>query len=321
MIIFSISIFIISCFILLFAGRILIEALMRIARFLEWREFVLSFFVIAFASSIPNLFVGIISAIHKAPLLSFGDVLGGNVIDMTIAIAIPVLISKGIAVESRTAQRTCIFTMLCSVLPLILILDGILSRGDGILLILTFFLYCGWLFSKKERFKLEYNDNISHPIKGLKMFFSDVVRIFFGIIMLLIAAEGIVRGGSSLANILNLPISLISILIIGPGNALPELYFAFVSAKKGQSWMVLGDLMGAVIIPATLVLGIVSLICPIVIFDFSPFLIASIFLFISSFFFFWTIRSGKEITKKEGIILLFLFILFLFFELYFKLIA
>jgi len=65
---------------LTFSGRWLVDAISKIAKFLGWKEFVVAFFLMAFSVSISNFFVGIISALNKIPELSFGDVIGGNVI-------------------------------------------------------------------------------------------------------------------------------------------------------------------------------------------------------------------------------------------------
>lgn len=299
---------------LFWSGSFLVGALMRMARFLGWREFVVAFFIIAFAATIPNLFVGISSALHKIPQLSFGDVVGGNVIDLTLAVAIAALIAKGLPAESRTVQITSIFTIFIAILPLLLILDGVLGRGDGIILILGFLFYLFWLFSKKERFTMVYDTNKIPIVTEFKVFIKDLGKVILGIILLLVAAEGIVRAASFFAESLNLSLALIGILIVGLGNALPETYFAIASARKGQTWMILGDLMGAVIVPATLVLGIVALIHPIVITDFSPFAIARFFLIISAIFFLFFVRTDRKITKKEALFLLGLYILFVLVE-------
>ena len=309
-----ILIFIACCILLYFSGEWVIGGLIRMARFLGWREFVVAFFMIAFAASIPNLFVGISSALHKIPQLSFGEVVGGNVIDLTLAVALAALIAKGLPAESRVVQTSSIFTIAIAVLPLLLILDGLLGRGDGIILILAFFFYLFWLFSKKERFTKIYNTPKIPILKEFKIFIKDLGRVILGIMILLLAAEGIVRSVSFIAQSLNLSIALIGILIVGLGNALPETYFAIASARKGQTWMILGNLMGSVIVPATLVLGIVALICPIEILDFSPFAIARFFLIISALFFLFFVRTGKKITKKEALFLLGIYITFVIVE-------
>lgn len=124
------------------------------------------------------------------------------------------------------------------------------------------------------------------------------------------AANGIVKSASFFAEGFGFSIGLLGILIVGLGNALPETYFAIVSARRGETGMILGDLMGSVIIPTTLVLGLVALIEPIVIPNFSPFAVARAFVVISSVFFFLFVRSGRKISEKEGIFLVILYIAF-----------
>lgn len=312
-----ILIFIISVLLLFWAGTFIIDSLMRIAKFLRWKEFVVAFFVIAIASSIPNFFVGISSALHGIPQLSFGDVVGGNIVDLTVAVALVVLITKGLPTTSNLVQVSSLFTILIAILPILLILDGTLGRVDGILLIGFFFFYVFWLFSKKERFIKVYDGQKFPIVKELKTFFKDVGRVAIGIILLLLGAEGIVRSASFFAISLNLSLPIIGVLIVGTGNALPEIYFAIASARKGQTRMILGNLMGSVIIAATLVLGTVALIHPIEISDFSPFAIARLFLVISAIFFFFFVRTGRKITRKEALFLLLIYFAFLVSEIFF----
>jgi cation:H+ antiporter len=308
-------IFIVSCFLILWAGRLLVISLVRITRFLEWREFVVAFFVMAFVGAIPNLFVGISSALHGIPQLSFGDIVGGNVIDLTLAIAISTLFVKEIPAKSRTVQTTSIFTISIAILPMLLILDGILGRGDGLLLIGAFGFYLAWLFSKKERFTRVFDSYKVPILKEFKVFLRDLGKGILAIILLFGAAEGVVSTASFLAERLNLSIVTVGILIVSLGNSLPETFFAIASARSGQTWMILGDLMGSVIIPSTLVLGIVALIFPIKIINFPPFVIARIFLILSALIFLFFIRTEAKITKKEAVYLLSLYVLFVACEL------
>ena len=302
--------FLVSCLILSFAAKLLISSLTKIAVFLGWREFVVAFFVMAFAGSIPNLFLGFSSILHGIPELSFADVIGGNIVDLTIAISLVTFLGRKLPAKSRMVQSSSLFTVCAALLPLLLISDGVLSREDGILLIGIFVFYVLWLFSKKERFTKIYNGRKISAVKGFKIFIKDLAKVILGLILLLLAAEGIIRTAIFLAEKLNLSLGLIGILVVALGNSLPEIYFAITSAQSDQNWMVLGDLMGAVIVPSTLVLGIVALIYPIKITNFAPFNIARFFLIISSLFFLYFIKTEREITKKEGSILLLVYILF-----------
>jgi cation:H+ antiporter len=131
-----------------------------------------------------------------------------------------------------------------------------------------------------------------------------------------LAAKGMVSSATFFANYFNFPIALIGILIVGLGNSLPEAFFSIQAARKGHDWMALGDLMGGVVVTATLVLGIVALICPIKITDFSAIAIGRAFLIIAAIFFFIFLRTDKKITRKEALILLGIYILFVLVEIF-----
>lgn len=319
MVIFYIGLFLLSCGLFYIAGKLVVDGLLRIAKFLGWREFVVAFFVMASAASLPNLIVGLSAALRGIPELSFGDVSGNNLAALTIAVAIAVLLSKGaVPAESRTIRTSAFFVTAAALLPMILILDGTLSRLDGIALIALFAIYISWLFSKKERFTKAYAGRKENPVNGFKHFLKDLVKVIFGLIIFVAGAQGVVISAQVFASSFNMSIVLVGILITGLGSTLPEIYFDGVSALKGQSWMILGDLMGAIIIPSTLVLGIVTLISPMHFSNFSSLALVRIFIVIAALSFPFFIRSGKSISKKEALFLLCIYIIFLLSEIFLK---
>ncbi len=306
-------IFIISFFVLAYASSWLVDSLDKLARFLKWKEFVVAFFTMALAATLSNFSVGISSALHGISELSLSEIMGGNIINLTLTVALVVLISKGgLILSSRTVQGSAYFVLLITVLPLLLIADMELSRNDGLILILAFVVYVFWLFSKDDRFTQHYSDN--GPIGG-KEVFKSLFRLIISGALLIGAAEGIVRSIGEFSEFFGAPISLLGILVVSLGNALPEMFFAIQAARKKNNWMVIGTLMGAIIFPATLVLGTVALIRPIEISDFSPFFIGRFFLFISALVFLIFIKTERTITRKEAIFLLTLYLLFIFIEL------
>ena len=132
--------------------------------------------------------------------------------------------------------------------------------------------------------------------------------------MLLLSGQGIVKSAVFFSDYFHFPLALIGILVVGLGTALPELSFTLQAARKSQDWMIVGNVMGSVIMTATLVLGTVALISPIIIPDFSPFAIGRIFLIIAAVFFLIFIRTGHKITRKEAVFLLGIYILFVLVE-------
>ena len=306
------------CFLLFLSAELLIGAMSRISKYLGLKEFVVAFFVMAVAGSLPNLFVDVSAALRGMPELAFGEVVGGNVFDLTVTAALAVLFSKnGIAARGGMIQTSAIFTIVSTVLPLVLIIDGNLSRIDGAILIAFFVFYMIWLFSKKERFSKVYDgrENLP-PLQAFKVFIVDLGKVVLGTAFLIFTSNLIVWTVGDISGQFGLPVALIGVLIVGIGNSLPELYFTISSARKGETNMIFGDLMGAVIIPATLVLGIVALINPFTISDFSIYALARAAMFVSALLFLVFIRTDRRITKKEGSGLLAVYLIWLLSEIF-----
>lgn len=271
----------------------------------------MAFFAISFGASLPDLFVGITSALHGIPELSFGDVISGNVIDLTLAVALAILISRSsLQADSKLVRKSALFTTIIAVLPLFLILDGVLSKGDGLVLIMSFIIYIVWVFLRGERFHKIYD---GEQIR-LRDFFYDLGVVILSLGVIIISSQGIVKSALYVGKSLNMPLILVGILIVALGNALPETYFAVVSARKEQNWMVLGDLMGSIISCATMVLGITALIHPIRIVNLPAVAIARFFLILAAVFFLIFTLTGKRISRREAAFLLLFYLVFIAIE-------
>ncbi len=317
MVITYIALLLLCCLAIYVAGGWVTDGLTRIAKFLGWKEFVVAFMVMAVAGSLPNLFLGILAAINGVPELSFGDVVGGNVVDMTFVIALAALFAKnGVPAKGRVVQTSSLFTAGAAILPLVLFLDGNISRPDGVVLIVFFLVYVIWLFSKKERFTKVYNHYKVPLRQRFRVFMADLVRILAGVAVIIGVAQTVIYVAETMSRELELPLAFVGIIILGLGNSIPELYFGVASARKGETRMILGDLMGAVIIPATFVLGVVVLIRPIIIADFSMFVMARYFLLVATLFFYVFVRTDQKITKREAVFLLAIYVTFLIVEIF-----
>jgi cation:H+ antiporter len=317
--IYYIFIFLLSCFGFYVSGELIVKSLIRIAKALGWKEFVVSFLIMSLVGSLPNLFIGITSALYKTPQLSFGDVIGGNVVDLTFSVALAALFSKnGIPAKSKTIQQTIFFTLFSAALPVFLAWDGVLSRIDGIILVSVYVFYLIWLFSSKERF-VKICDEADKQKKKIALSFVSLLKIILALVIFIVASNGIVNAANYFAIALNVPLVMIGLFIVGLGNCFPEIFFAISSARKGNDWMILGDLIGCIVVPATLVLGIVAIIYPIDLTGCMKSLeVARIFLVISLVFFFWFAKQDQSINKKEAAALLLIYILFIIAEIFIR---
>ena len=310
----DILVFLASCAALAFAGNLLVGSLSRISDFLGWKEFTVSFFVMSAATALPEFFVGVSSALRGVPELSFGNIIGQSIIHFTLAVAICAILVKSFTVESSTVRTTAWFSGIMAILPIALIADGQLSRADGVVLVVSFVIYSAWLFSKRKKFTSEYNPDGKEDKPTLSKFVSlmkDVGVFIVGAIIIILAAQGIVSSTMSFAITLGLPLVVVGALIVGAGTALPEIYFSATSARKNHAGLMLGNLLGSTAVSVSMVLGVVSIIDPIVVPDMSPYIISRVFLIAAVAFFILFMSTGRQITRREGILLLILYIAFI----------
>jgi cation:H+ antiporter len=317
MVILNFLVFAICSLILVFASKKIIDSLLKIGVFLKWKEFVVTFLIVSLSVSLPNFLVGITSAIKKVPELSFGDVIGGNIVAMTLMLALATLLSRGgLSLPSKTVQGSVIFAVFIGILPVILSGDGKLSRAEGIFLIFTFLFYVFWLFSEKERFLKDYQ--IQKNELNFHTFFNNLLLLFFLLLISIFSANGIVKSVLFFGEKFQIPNILTGILLLSLGNNLPELFFLIEAARKNQDWVIMGDLVGGIIVTSTLVLGTVSLISPISISNSSFAFVVGIFLIFCALLFWRVVRSGKKVTKNEALVLLFTYLIFITIELFLK---
>ncbi|MEK6922922.1 MAG: sodium:calcium antiporter [Nanoarchaeota archaeon] len=286
----------------------IVRSLSKISSFLRLSEFTSGFIILALATTLPELFVGINAAISKNPALSLGNVIGSNVVNLTFILAIAVLLSKGISIESKIVRQDSLYMLLTASLPVLLMLDGKITRLEGALLIVAFFIYIFKVAKDRKKF-----EKTANQYKKYELFNAFAVFIVSSI-LLLISASFLVKFAVNIARDLNVAPILIGIFLLAFGTSLPELSLAIRSSLSGHSGITLGDLIGSVIINSTLVVGVTSLISPIIA-NYTIFITSSFFMLITCLLVMAFIHTGNRLTVKEGAILLIVYALFTIIEL------
>ncbi|MEI8123618.1 MAG: sodium:calcium antiporter [bacterium] len=318
MMIFYILLFLFSCLLLIYSGNWLVRSLSQISEFLGLKRFTVAFLLMSLATATPELFVGISSALRGISELSLGNIIGQNIIHFTVAVFICVLISGGFQVKSKAVRTTALFSAFIALFPLLLILDGNLSRIDGIILIGLFGVYVFRMLKNSKKHDISFDDSETKnniPIlKKISLFFGDFGHFILGSVLLLIAAQGIVKSSIFFAEKLNMSLAMIGVLIVGIGTALPEVYFSAFSAKKEEGELMAGNLLGSTVVSTCLVLGIVSLISPIYNIELFSYFLSRATLFISVIFFIYFMSTGRKISLKESLVLLAIYAIFISLE-------
>ncbi len=258
----------------------------------------------AISTTIPEFVVGIESALAGVPILSFGDILGSNIINLTLVIGIVTFLSGGMAFKNDVVRGDSKYMFIIALLPIFLALDQRLSRLDGIILLAVFIFYIMLLFRRKRNFELENKITRIDFLRSCFLFAA-------GVISLLFSAKYLIYYASSVAVEIGIPLLAVGIFMVSFGTSLPELVFESVAMLHGYKHMAIGDLMGSTVANSTLVLGVVALINPILIVNFYMFKLTSLFLIIILFSFTMLITSKKGITRQRALLLISIYILFL----------
>lgn len=305
--------FVLSCFVLIVSGTFLVKSLSKISRFLRISEFSAAFIIMAIATSLPELFVGISSAASKNPSLSLGNVIGASIIDLTLVAGIIILFSREIRIRAKRMDKDAYFMLVAILLVIILYIIGkSLSRIDGIILL---FFFTFNIIRKLKKSK-KYKKRLEGKIKRWNVILNTFVFIF-ALVFLFLSASQAVKYASALAIDLSLPKIIIGLFLLSFATTLPELVFGISATSSKHKEMSLGDLMGGVVTNFTLVLGIVSVLSPIQA-DFLPFLTSAIFLFIFAFIFVTFLKTGGKLERIEGVSLILIYVLFVIIEFFIK---
>lgn len=277
----------------------------RLAESFNLSKYTVGFIVVAVISILPETFISINSAISGMPAFGLGTLFGSNIADLTLVFAIIIFAAgRQIKIESKIIKRNKAYSLLL-LLPLVLGLDGYFSRIEGAALILVgaIFYYAVLKGDSSNREVAVSRFNRYHSVSML----------VFGMAVLLIGAHFTVSSASAVAHALHINPILIGMLIVGLGTTIPELLFAVKAVRKKEDALAVGDILGTVLADATVVVGILALISP---FSFPQKIIyiTGLFMLAASLLLFMFMRSGRTLSKKEGVVLIFFWLLFVVVE-------
>lgn len=304
MFVYNLMLFILFLYILIKCARYSIRYSSRIARALHFPEFVVSFMIVALISVLPESTISIISAINGKPELGLGTLIGSNIADLTLVFGLVALFApKVIKVKSKILENNSLYLILL-LLPLALGFDGRFSRFDGLVLLLAGALFYFRISQESHRARGDVSGKKSHPL--LKNFFLLVISL--GI--LIASAFLTVKFAVNFAHDIKVPEILIGLTILAVGTCLPELVFSIQAVRKNHDELALGDLLGTVVTDATIILGVVALIAPFS-YDAANIHLLTIGMFLAGVLVIVFMKSEKSINKFEGILLIFLYLIFI----------
>lgn len=307
-------------YILIKATDILLVNIKALAARTGLGKFAITGIILALATSLPELFVGVTAAIKQTPSLSLGNIVGANIANISFVIGGAALISGTVNVCGAFLTRDVFYAFIAGIAPLVLLHDKVLSRIDGVILIFIYGFYQVSVINGHRKSQSEDDENFIHRIiRRINSLNNHSTKkelgwIFLGVAMLLFSADIIVRLSVKTATLLNVPVLIIGLILISLGTTLPEFAFGIKAIKNHQVGMIFGNLLGSVVANSTLIIGIVALISPIKIVAFNEYVLAALVFIILFAAFYFFIRSKRKLERWEGAVLVVIYLGFILAE-------
>jgi cation:H+ antiporter len=301
---------VIGLVLLILGGNWLLKSAVGFSLRLQIPKIVIGMTVVSFATSAPELIVSIKSALDGHADLALGNVIGSNIANLGLVLAITILIST-ISVE-KSFYKTDWPVMIIASLMLygFIAFDGVLVRYEGIILFAMLIVFLIYLlrFQKPAVVDELPEDDVLLPL------YKNVLFLVIGGVALWGGSELLIEGAVGMATKFNVSERVIGITIVSVGTSIPELAASVIAILKKEKAISLGNLIGSNVFNILAVLGLTSIITPITVKD-QGLLTSDIYwmLGVSLLIFPLVFAPVKmKLSWKEGLILIILYIGFIY---------
>lgn len=302
--------FYLFCFYLLWwaSGKIVV-IIEKVAKRIGFSSFALSFFVLGILTSIPEFSVGVNSLLKKTPDIFVGNLIGASFYLFTLVIPLMAVFGGGVKMIHGLTYKDMIFALLVVLAPIFLIADNVLTRTEGVFLILIY-LILFYFVEKKKSLHFSLRDLSVHRVINATQI---IVELLVYLVIIFVASNFIVNQTIEYGKILGVPVFVVSVVILAFGTNLPEISLAIRSIFLRKKEVALGDYLGSAA-ANSLIFGVLTLLngARIHIENYSLRTLL-INLFGLGVFYLFS-QSKKEISVKEGRILLLIAFLFILVE-------
>lgn len=244
---------------LILGGNGLLRSSVDMASRLGIPKVVIGLTIVSFATSAPELIVSVNAALSGSSGLALGNVIGSNIANLGLVLAVTVLISP-IAVPKNFFRMDWIYLMASTILIILFILfDSMISRFEGVMLVAFLVVFIANLLKKRKTMHLAE----AHKTHDKESWLTIIFYLLIGGAGLWFGSDLLVNAARKIATDLKVPESVIGLTIVSVGTSIPELAASIIAAIKGEKAISLGNLIGSNIFNILSVLGITAIISPI----------------------------------------------------------
>ena len=249
---------------LVIGGEFIIRSSVALSLKLNISRLVIGMTVVAFATSLPELIVSISAAINDAPSIAINNVIGSNIANIGLVLGLTCIIGNMYVEKSFYKIDWPVMFIFSIILYFIIARDNIIDQYDGIVLFSLLIVFI--IFILRSSLKTYQQDSIDNNLIHSTNF-KTIVWIIIASVSLFYGAEWLVYGAINFAEQIGVSEAVISVSIIAVGTSIPELATSILAIVKNEKGISLGNLIGSNIFNIGSVIGITSMIKPIVIDD------------------------------------------------------
>lgn len=299
-------IFIIAMGILIWGAELLIAQSERIALKFKIPEFIIGSTLIALGTSLPEMAASIVASANGQAEIAIANVIGSNILNITLVLASVFLIAKNINPKRDFFAKDSTWALVPVLVFALMIIDGIISRFDAILLLLLMAAYLMFLLHDNQNNLEEEDVDFDEEHFSWKKVAPILIS---GLILVILGAHYTVESASHIAKSFGISEWIIGIIMISLGTSLPELTVSISAAIKGKVEMAIGNIIGSNMANTTMVIGMAALVKPLSIdthtylFDIATMIVATLILVF--------LTANKLYNKSAGISLIIILGLFL----------
>ena len=298
--IFDFLFIILGVALVLFGADKLTEGAAALARRMNVPEIIIGLTIVAAGTSAPELFVSLVSALNGTPDLAVGNVVGSNTMNCMLIVGCAAMVAP-MTISPSTVKKDIPFSVAASVLLILLAFNNFLGRLDGIILLLGFAVFMTYTL-------MQAKTGSSETVKETSPILKNILFIVFGLAGLVIGSNLFVDSASDVALSLGISEGVVGLTIVAGGTSLPELATSVVAARKGQSAIAIGNVIGSNVFNILLILGLTATISPLEIegittIDLAVMLLSVVLVWLFS-------RTRYTVERWEGALLLGLYLVY-----------
>ena len=308
--IISILLIVIGMVLVLWGADRLTDGAVAIAKRMNVPEIVIGLTIVAMGTSMPEFCVSFASAMKGTADLAVGNVVGSNIFNAMLIVGAAAMVAP-ITILKSTVRKDIPFAVFASLMLLQMGLNYNITRTEAFVLFIMFAVFTIYtVMGTKDNVEEneKENENKHNGSKWSAFFYHPAFGVVFGLSALIFGSNIFVDNATEIARLMGVSEAIIGLTIVAAGTSLPELATSIVSARKGQSGIAIGNVLGSNVLNILFIIGLTGMVTPmhisgITTIDFGVMLISMLLLWLMSF-------TKYTLSRWKGAVLAILYIIY-----------